>query len=197
MIKGSIEKRELMTGSKKKEVDTLTLPTFKERVAVYPGFFDPITNGHVDIIRRGLKLFDHLIIAVLENPNKQALFTTKEREVMIKDIFSRNNKITIKSFHGLLVDFMKRNRAKIVIRGLRAISDFEYEFQMALMNMKLEPKVETLFMMPNVSFTFLSSRLVKEVAMLGGHLEGLVPGSVEKKLKEKFRLASKITPNPI
>ena len=168
MIKGSIEKRELMTGSKKKEVDALTLPTFKERVAVYPGFFDPITNGHVDIIRRGLKLFDHLIIAVLENPNKQALFTTKEREVMIKDIFSRNNKITIKSFHGLLVDFMKRNRAKIVIRGLRAISDFEYEFQMALMNMKLEPKVETLFMMPNVSFTFLSSRLVKEVAMLGG-----------------------------
>ena len=186
-----------MMGTSKKEVMPETAFPLKERVAVYPGFFDPITNGHVDIIKRGLKLFDRLIIAVLENPNKQALFTTKERENMIKAIFARNNKIAIKSFHGLLVDFMKRNRANIVIRGLRAISDFEYEFQMALMNMKLEPKVETLFMMPNVSFTFLSSRLVKEVAMLGGRLEGLVPDIVEKKLKEKFVKSSKITPNPI
>jgi len=186
-----------MKGTSKKEVMPVAAFPLKERVAVYPGFFDPITNGHVDIIKRGLKLFDRLIIAVLENPNKQALFTTKERENMIKAIFARNNKIAIKSFHGLLVDFMKRNRANIVIRGLRAISDFEYEFQMALMNMKLEPKVETLFMMPNVSFTFLSSRLVKEVAMLGGRLEGLVPDIVEKKLKEKFVKSSKITPNPI
>lgn len=185
-MKGNLEKR----GNA-----TLHKPS-KERVAVYPGFFDPITNGHVDIIRRGLKLFDRLIIAVLENPNKQALFTTKEREMMIKDIFARNNKIKIMSFHGLLVDFMKKNKAVIVIRGLRAISDFEYEFQMALMNMKLEPKVETLFMMPNVSFTFLSSRLVKEVAMLGGRLEGLVPENVEKKLKEKFKKAAKIISNP-
>ena len=158
-----------------------------KRVAVYPGFFDPITNGHVDIIKRGLNVFDHLIVAVLENPKKTALFSTKERVTMIENILSKRNNIEVKSFHGLLVDFMKENNSKIVIRGLRAISDFEYEFQMALMNMKLEPEIETLFMMPNVSFTFLSSRLVKEVAMLGGTLVGLVPHDVEKNLKTKFK----------
>ncbi len=159
----------------------------KNRIAVYPGFFDPITNGHVDIIKRGLHVFGQLIVAVLENPVKTALFSTKERVDMIKDIFSDQKSIKVISFHGLLVDFMKTHQAKIVIRGLRAISDFEYEFQMALMNMKLDPEIETLFMMPNVSFTFLSSRLVKEVAMLGGTLEGLVPRDVEKKLKQKFK----------
>ncbi len=159
----------------------------KKRIAVYPGFFDPITNGHVDIIQRGLNVFDHLIIAVLENPIKTSLFATKERVNMIMDIFSDQESIEVKSFHGLLVDFMRVHYAKIVIRGLRAISDFEYEFQMALMNMKLEPEIETLFMMPNVSFTFLSSRLVKEVAMLGGKLKGLVPKDVEEKLKQKFK----------
>lgn len=157
-----------------------------KRLAVYPGFFDPITNGHVDIIQRGLKIFDRLVVAVLENPKKTALFSTKERVVMIEDIFTNQKNIEVKSFHGLLVDFMKKNRAKIVIRGLRAISDFEYEFQMALMNMKLEPEIETLFMMPNISFTFLSSRLVKEVSLLGGSLKGLVPLHVEKNLKKKF-----------
>jgi len=159
----------------------------KKRVVVYPGFFDPITNGHVDIIKRGFSVFDQLIVAVLENPIKTAFFSTKERVDMIKDIFSDQKSIEVISFHGLLVDFMKTHHAKIVIRGLRAISDFEYEFQMALMNMKLEPEIETLFMMPNVSFTFLSSRLVKEVAMLGGTLEGLVPRDVEEKLKQKFK----------
>ena len=159
----------------------------KKRVAVYPGFFDPITNGHVDIIKRGLNVFDHLIVAVLENPKKTALFTTKERVNMICEILSEQKNVEVKSFHGLLVDFMKTNNSKIVIRGLRAVSDFEYEFQMALMNMKLEPEIETLFMMPNVSFTFLSSKLVKEVAMLGGTLDGLVPHGVEGKLKEKFK----------
>ncbi len=159
----------------------------KKHIAVYPGFFDPITNGHVDIIKRGLNVFDQLFIAVLENPIKTALFSTKERVDMIIDIFSDQKSIEVKSFNGLLVDFMKAHHAKIVIRGLRAISDFEYEFQMALMNMKLEPEIETLFMMPNVSFTFLSSRLVKEVAMLGGTLEGLVPKDVEEKLKQKFK----------
>ncbi len=159
----------------------------KKRTAVYPGFFDPITNGHVDIIKRGLNVFDALIVAVLENPKKTALFSTKERVTMIENIFSEQKNLEIKSFHGLLVDFMKSHHSKIVIRGLRAISDFEYEFQMALMNMKLEPEIETLFMMPNVSFTFLSSRLVKEVAMLGGKLDGLVPLDVENKLKEKFK----------
>lgn len=159
----------------------------KKRIAVYPGFFDPITNGHVDIIKRGLNVFDHLIVAVLENPKKTALFSTKERVTMIENILSKQKNMEIKSFHGLLVDFMKSHHSKIVIRGLRAVSDFEYEFQMALMNMKLEPEIETLFMMPNVSFTFLSSRLVKEVAMLGGTLDGLVPHDVEKKLNEKFK----------
>ena len=171
----------------KKTKGPATLSPQQKRVAVYPGFFDPITNGHVDIIHRGLKIFDCLIVAVLENPKKTALFTTKERVVMIKDIFTDQKNISVKSFHGLLVDFMKTIDAKIVVRGLRAISDFEYEFQMALMNMKLEPEIETLFMMPNVSFTFLSSRLVKEVGMLGGSLEGLVPKGVEKKLKLKFK----------
>jgi pantetheine-phosphate adenylyltransferase len=194
MRRAASAKKEKMKKNSQTEKETVSLKPLKERVAVYPGFFDPITNGHVDIIKRGLQLFDQLIIAILENPNKLALFTTKEREAMITSIFARNKKILIKSFNGLLVDFMKKNRAKIVIRGLRAISDFEYEFQMALMNMKLEPKVETLFMMPNVSFTFLSSRLVKEVAMLGGRLEGLVPENVENKLKEKFRQNLSITP---
>jgi len=131
----------------------------KKRVAVYPGFFDPITNGHVDIIKRGLNVFDHLIVAVLENPKKTALFTTKERVNMIRKILSEQKNVEVKSFHGLLVDFMKAHHSKIVIRGLRAVSDFEYEFQMALMNMKLEPEIETLFMMPNVSFTKNSKRV--------------------------------------
>lgn len=165
----------------------------KKHIAVYPGFFDPITNGHVDIIKRGFNVFDQLIVAVLENPIKTALFSTKERVDMIRDIFSDQKSIEVKSFHGLLVDFMKAHHAKIVIRGLRAISDFEYEFQMALMNMKLEPEIETLFMMPNVSFTFLSSRLVKEVAMLGGTLEALVPKDVEEKMKQKFKENPNIT----
>ncbi|MFC2166517.1 pantetheine-phosphate adenylyltransferase [Acidobacteriota bacterium] len=165
----------------------------KKRVAVYPGFFDPITNGHVDIIKRGLNVFDSLIVAVLENPKKTALFTTKERVNMIGEILSEQKNVEVKSFHGLLVDFMKTHHSKIVIRGLRAVSDFEYEFQMALMNMKLEPEIETLFMMPNVSFTFLSSKIVKEVAMLGGTLVGLVPHGVEEKLKEKFKESPNIS----
>ena len=155
--------------------------------AVYPGSFDPITMGHVDIIRRGLKIFDKMIVAVLENPEKSPLFTTKERIDMIHKVFEEEENIQIKAFHGLLVDFAKKNRAQIVIRGLRAISDFEYEFQMALMNRKLNPDIETFFMMPNVSYTYLSSKLVKEIFMLGGCLKDLVPRYVEKKVKEKFK----------
>jgi len=158
-----------------------------ERKAVYPGSFDPITNGHVDIIERGLKIFDRIIIAVLENPKKQPLFSTKERVSMIKDIFSDQNRIEVKAFDGLLVDFVRDNNATIVIRGLRAISDFEYEFQMTLMNRKLNPDIETLFMMPNISYSFLSSNLVKEVSMLGGSLEDLVPADVENKLKKSIQ----------
>jgi len=155
--------------------------------AVYPGSFDPITNGHVDIIQRGLKIFDKILVAVLENPKKTPLFTTKERIDMIQEVFSDEKTVEVKAFGGLLVEFAKKNRAKIVIRGLRAISDFEYEFQMALMNRKLNPEIETFFMMPNVDYTFLSSKLVKEIFMLGGCLKGLVPMHVEKKLKEKFK----------
>jgi pantetheine-phosphate adenylyltransferase len=158
-----------------------------ENRAVYPGSFDPITNGHVDIIERGLRLFDRIIVAVLRNPKKKALFSTKQRVAMIQDIFAREPKITIQAFDGLLVDFARKNQAKVVIRGLRAISDFEYEFQMALMNRQLDEGTETLFMMPSVAYSFLSSRMVKEVFLLGGSIHNLVPEVVEKKLREKLR----------
>ncbi len=158
-----------------------------ENRAVYPGSFDPITNGHVDIIRRGLKIFDKILVAVLENPKKSALFATKERVEMIEEEFVDEKNVEVKVFHGLLVEFAKKNDAKIVIRGLRAISDFEYEFQMALMNRKLNPEIETFFMMPSVDYTFLSSMLVKEVYMLGGSLLDLLPQHVEKKMRGKFK----------
>jgi pantetheine-phosphate adenylyltransferase len=159
--------------------------------AVYPGSFDPITNGHVDIIRRGLEIFEQILVAVLENPKKKSLFSTKERVAMIQKIFADNNKVEVESFHGLLVDFANTNESKMIIRGLRAISDFEYEFQMALMNRKLDPEIETLFMMPSLNYSFLSSRLVKEVSMLGGCLDGLVPGEVEEKLRDKYKTTPK------
>jgi len=164
---------------------------FMKKKAVYPGSFDPITNGHVDIIRRGLEIFEQILVAVLENPKKKSLFSTKERVAMIQEIFSDCKNVEVKAFHGLLVDFAKKNDAKMIIRGLRAISDFEYEFQMALMNRKLDPEIETLFMMPSLNYSFLSSRLVKEVSMLGGCLEGLVPTEVEKNLKNKQKSAPK------
>lgn len=154
--------------------------------AVYPGSFDPITNGHVDIIQRGLRIFDKIIVAVLENPVKNPLFSAEERVRMIKKVFEQEKKIEVKSFHGLLVEFAARNKAQIVIRGLRAVSDFEYEFQMALMNRKLSEDVETFFMMPSVNYTFLRSKLVKEVFALGGSIKDLVPPLVERRLHEKF-----------
>jgi pantetheine-phosphate adenylyltransferase len=157
-----------------------------ESKAIYPGFFDPITNGHVDIIRRGLKIFDRILVAVLENPKKDPLFTTKERLAMIHKIFNDEQKMEVKSFRGLLVEFARKNGTNTVIRGLRAISDFEYEFQMALMNRQLSPEMETLYMMPSLEFSFLSSNLVKEVFMLGGSVRDLVPGLVETKLMEKI-----------
>ena len=158
-----------------------------ENRALYPGFFDPITNGHVDIIRRGLKLFDDIVVAVLKNPKKSALFSTKERVAMIRDIFAGDPKVEVRAFDGLLVEFARRSRTRIVIRGLRAISDFEYEFQMALMNRKLDEETETLFMMPSLRYSFLSSRLVKEVFQLGGDVRDLVPGTVEEKLRAKLK----------
>ncbi|NOR14256.1 MAG: pantetheine-phosphate adenylyltransferase [Candidatus Aminicenantes bacterium] len=161
--------------------------------AVYPGSFDPITNGHVDIIHRGLKVFDRIVVAVLENPKKQPLFTTKERVDMIKSIFRELKQVEVLSFHGLLVDFAKNMQARVIMRGLRAISDFEYEFQMALMNRKLDPEIETFFMTPSVNYSFLSSNLVKEVSLLGGCLEGLVPSDIEKKLRKKFHNDPNVT----
>ncbi len=158
----------------------------RESRAIYPGSFDPITNGHVDIIERGLKIFDHILVAVLENPKKQALFTTEERVAMISQLFASEPRVEVKSFDGLLVDFARQNKANIVIRGLRAVSDFEFEFQMALMNRKLNPELETLFMMPSINYTFLSSRLVKEIYMLGGCIKGLVPEEVERRLRKKI-----------
>lgn len=163
-----------------------------KKKAVYPGSFDPITNGHVDIIRRGLEIFDHILVAVLENPKKRSLFSTKDRVEMIQEIFVSYENVEVKAFHGLLVDFAKKNNAKMIIRGLRAISDFEYEFQMALMNRKLDAEIETLFMMPSLNYSFLSSMLVKEVSMLGACLEDLVPPEVEKRLKEKYKSDPKI-----
>jgi pantetheine-phosphate adenylyltransferase len=158
-----------------------------EKTAIYPGSFDPITNGHVDIIERGLKVFDKIVIAVLENPKKEPLFTTKERVAMIEDIFAEAPRIEVKAFHGLLVEFAKEHGTRIVIRGLRAISDFEYEFQMALMNRKLNPEIETFFMVPSLSYSFLSSQMVKEVFLLGGCVRNLVPESIEKKLRARLK----------
>ena len=157
-----------------------------EELAVYPGSFDPITNGHVDIIRRGAKLFPRILVAVLENPKKATLFSVEERMEIIREIFKDLPRIEVEAFHGLLADFTKLRGARAVIRGLRAVSEFEYEMQMALMNQQLNPDLETLFMMPSARYTFLSSSLVKEVFALGGSVRELVPSIVEQKLREKF-----------
>jgi len=163
----------------------------KESRAIYPGSFDPITNGHVDIIERGLEVFDEIMVAVLENPKKAPLFSTKERVAMIRDIFGRGSRIDVMSFSGLLVDFARAQRTRVIIRGLRALSDFEYELQMALMNRSLAPDIETFFMMPNVRYSFLSSNLVKEVIALGGPVDDLVPGPVARRLRAKIAKARK------
>jgi len=163
-----------------------------KNVAVYPGSFDPITNGHVDIINRGLRIFEKIIVAVLENPKKKPLFSTKNRVAMINSIYQNEKNVEVKAFEGLLVELAKKNNAKIVMRGLRAISDFEYEFQMALMNKKLDSKIETFFMVPSLKYSFLSSKLVKEVCMLGGSLSGLISPQIEKNIMEKFKNNKKI-----
>ena len=158
-----------------------------ERRVLYPGSFDPITNGHVDIIERCLEVFDGITVAVLGNPKKESLFTTKERIDMIRELFRRRPSVKVTSFRGLLVDCARREGVRVVVRGLRAISDFEYELQMALMNRNLAPDIETFFMMPNVRYSFLSSNLVREVAMLGGAVDEFVPAAVARKLREKVQ----------
>lgn len=155
----------------------------KRRSAVYPGSFDPLHNGHLDIIQRCLSLFDEVIVAVLHNEQKKALFGSEERVEMIGEQLADHPTCRVERFSGLLVDFVEKQGACCVVRGLRAVSDFEYEFQMALMNKRLNPRVETLFMMPKEDYTFLSSRTVKEVFFLGGNLKGLVPERILARLQ--------------
>ncbi|MCX7966080.1 MAG: pantetheine-phosphate adenylyltransferase [Syntrophorhabdaceae bacterium] len=158
----------------------------KEKIAVYPGSFDPITNGHLDILTRGLELVDKIIVAVAYNIEKKALFTVEERKEMIRESINGNPNVIVDSFEGLLVDYVKKVNARFVIRGLRAMSDFEYEFQMASMNRNLNHDMDTIFMMTSKDYFFISSRTIKEVASFGGCVTGLVPPIVEKRLKEKF-----------
>ena len=159
--------------------------------AVYPGTFDPVTNGHLDLIERGSALFDEITVAILKVPEKETLFTIKERVEMVKEAVKKFPNVHVESFQKLLVDYVESIGAKVIVRGLRAVSDFEYELQMAMMNRRLKGKIETIFMMPNEAYSYLSSKLVKEVAQLGGKLSGLVPPHVEKRLQEKFRTLEK------
>ena len=155
-------------------------------IAIYPGSFDPPTNGHLDLIERGSKIFDQLVVAILRNPEKKdPLFTIEERVEMLREVTRDASNVEVESFNGLLVDYAVRRQARVILRGLRAISDYENEMNMALMNRKLDPNLETVFMMPAVAYTFLSSRLVREVVQLGGDVRGLVPPMVEERLRAK------------
>ena len=156
-------------------------------MAVYPGTFDPITNGHADILRRALKLFDRVVVALADNPRKQPLFSLKERKRMIRKTLGNDPRVEVDSLSGLLVDYVRRRGAKFVIRGLRAVADFEYEFQFAHMNRQLAPEVETIFLMTNEDNFFVSSSLVREVAEMGGDISRVVPAVVLSALKKKFK----------
>ena len=160
------------------------------RRAIYPGSFDPVTNGHLDIIQRGCKLFDEIIIAILVNPEKEPFFTIEERQAMLAEVLTGIDRggcvLRVDDFEGLLVHYAVAQKANAIVRGIRAISDYEYELQMALMNRRLEPSIETVFMMPAEKYSYVSSRLVKEVFQLGGELEGLVPPLVEQQMKQKL-----------
>lgn len=155
-------------------------------LAVYPGSFDPLTNGHVDIITRGARLFDRIIIAILFNADKTPLFTKAERVDIAREVFKHVPNVEVDTFDGLLVDYVEKRKAQVIVRGLRAVSDFEFEFQMALMNQRLNGKIETVFMMPAEQYTYTSSRLIKEVFRLGGRVHGLVPDTVEERLRTKI-----------
>jgi len=153
--------------------------------AIYPGSFDPVTNGHLDLIERGTKIFTRLIVAVLRNTEKQPLFTLSERVEMMQEATRAFPNVEVDAFDGLLVDYARRLGAHILLRGIRAVSDYEFELQMAMMNRKLEPRIETVFMLPGEAYSYLSSRLVREIAQLGGPVTGLVPPSVEQRLRAK------------
>lgn len=157
-------------------------------LAVYPGSFDPLTNGHVDIIMRGARLFDRIIVAMLVNAEKNPMFSMEERVEIARQVFGDMPNVEVDTFDGLLVDYMARRKAHVIVRGLRAVSDFEFEFQMALMNRRLNDRVETVFMMPAEQYTYISSRLIKEVFSLGGQVHGLVPELVEQRLRHKLHV---------
>jgi pantetheine-phosphate adenylyltransferase len=158
----------------------------KPSVALFPGSFDPVTNGHLDLIDRTLKVFDQVVVAILLNPDKRPLFTVEERVAILREVCRRKKNVGIGTFSGLLVDYAVKVGASSIVRGLRAISDFEYEFQMALMNRRLDPRIDTVFLMAPESYSYLSSRLVKEVFHLGGSITGLVPPLVERRLRQKM-----------
>lgn len=166
------------------------------RIAVYPGTFDPVTFGHLDLVERGRKHVDHLIIAILRNEDKRTLFTVEERVAFLRAAVAPWPNVVVDDFDGLLVDYAGRTGASLILRGLRAVSDFEYELQMAMMNRRLAPDLETAFFMPNEAFSYVSSRLVREVARLGGDVSGLVPEAVSKALADKFKRGDVRPGNP-
>jgi pantetheine-phosphate adenylyltransferase len=162
----------------------------KQVTAIYPGSFDPVTNGHLDLIERASRLFDRLIVALLTNPEKDPLFSLDERVEMLREVVAHLPNVEVETFDGLLVDYARRRGARVLLRGIRAVSDYEYELQMALMNRTLAPDIETVFMLPAEAYSYLSSRLVREVARLGGSVKGLVPAVVEERIRTKVAASS-------
>jgi len=157
-----------------------------QRVAIYPGSFDPVTNGHIDVVERGLRIFDKIVVAILHNPNKRGLFTIEERMEMLQDCLKEFSNVEVDTFDGLLVEYAAKRNAQAILRGLRALSDFDYEFQMALMNRRLNREIQTVFLMTGLRWIFTSSSIIREAASFGGNVNGMVPPLVSKKLKERF-----------